>query len=127
VFTARYGLIPYINQITLRLLKVKSLVMPSIVVTMTTIVSSCYKTLAVSNSSWNLDLECTQAPCWEGLTWVGSRPKQRALAQLGSSSQRGAVLSGSGMCVCVCVFGVLVVLRNGSSEVLVHPHVGGHV
>jgi len=98
VFTARYGLIPYINQITLRLLKVKS-VLSSKVVTMTTIVSSCYRTLADSSNSWNLDLECTQAPCWERLTRVGSRPKQRALEQLGGSSQRGAVLLGSGVYV----------------------------
>ena len=66
---------------------------------MTTIVSSCYKTLAASSSSWNLDLESTQAPCWERLTRVGSRPKQRGLQQLGGSSQRGAVLVGSGACV----------------------------
>jgi hypothetical protein len=72
---------------------------PSMVVAMTTIVSACYKTLAASSSSWNLDLESTQAPCRERLTRVESRSKQRALQQLLGSSQRGAVRLGGGALV----------------------------
>jgi len=78
-------------------------VCPSMVVTMTTIVSSCYKTLAESSSSWNLDLESTQALCWERLTRVGSQPKQRAEQQLGGSSKRGAVRVGSGV-LCLVIW-----------------------
>ena len=57
-------------------------------------VSTCYKTVAARSSSWNLDLESTQAPCRE-LDYSG-RQSAQAACLLGGSLQRGAVRVGCG-------------------------------